>query len=69
MGDPTHDKGMRKNLTHKAVQDPIHDEVMRKKPDTQGRSGYKGPSRLASASTPPFSAVLVCPAADSCVAC
>ena len=53
MGDPTHDKGMRKNLTHKAVQDPIHDEVMRKKPDTQGRSGYKGPSRLASASTPP----------------
>ena len=53
MGDPTHDKGMRKNLTRKAVQDPIHDEVMRKKPDTQGRSGYKGPSRLASASTPP----------------
>ena len=33
--------------------DPIHDKVMRKKPDTQGHSGYKGPSRLASASTPP----------------
>ena len=35
------------------VGDPIHDEVMRKRPDTQGRSGYKGPSRLAPASTPP----------------
>ena len=33
--------------------DPIHDEAMRKKPDTQGCSGCKGPSRLASASTPP----------------
>ncbi|CAI9168488.1 unnamed protein product [Rangifer tarandus platyrhynchus] len=27
---------------------------MRKKPDRQGRPGYKGPSRLASASTPPY---------------
>ena len=43
----------RKYLTQKAIQDPIHDEVMRKKPDRQGHSGYKGPSRLASASTPP----------------
>ena len=33
--------------------DPIHDEVMRKKPDMQGHSGHKGPSRLAPASTPP----------------
>ena len=33
--------------------DPTHDEVMREKPGTQGRSGYKGLSRLASASTPP----------------
>ena len=33
--------------------DPTHDKVMRKKPDVQGHSGYKGPSRLASASTPP----------------
>ena len=33
--------------------DPTHDEVMRKKPHTQGHSGYKGPSRLAPASTPP----------------
>ena len=33
--------------------DPIHDKVMRKKPEKQGRSGCKGPSRLASASTPP----------------
>ena len=55
--------------------DPTHDEVMRKKPHTQGHSGYKGPSRLAPASTPPcilppFSAVVpVRPAADSCVAC
>ena len=35
------------------VGDPTHDEVMKKIPDTQGRSGYKGPSRLAPASTPP----------------
>ena len=33
--------------------DTIHDEVMKKIPDTQGHSGYKGPSTLASASTPP----------------
>ena len=33
--------------------DPTHDEVMRKRPDTQGRSGHKGPSRLARTSTPP----------------
>ena len=33
--------------------DPTHDEVMRKRPDMQGRSGHKGPSRLAPASTPP----------------
>ena len=33
--------------------DPIHDEVMRKIPDRQDHSGYKGPSRLAPASTPP----------------
>ena len=33
--------------------DPTHEEVMKKIPDMQGRSGYKGPSRLASASTPP----------------
>ena len=35
------------------VGDPTHDEVMKKIPDTQGRSGYKGAARLASASTPP----------------
>ena len=50
---PPMTRSWRKYLTHKAIQDPIHDEVMRKKPDRQGRSGYKGPSRLASASTPP----------------
>ena len=33
--------------------DPTHDEVTKKIPDRQGRSGYKGPSRLALASTPP----------------
>ena len=43
----------RKYQAGKAVQDPIHDEVVRKKPDRQGRPGHKGPSRLASASTPP----------------
>ena len=52
-------RSWKKYLTRKAVQDPIHDEVMRKRPDKQGRSGYKGPSRLAPASTlpcilPPF---------------
>ena len=35
------------------VGDPTHDEVMKKIPDTQGHLGYKGPSRLASASPPP----------------
>ena len=34
--------------------DPTHDKVMRKRPDMQGRSGHKGPSRLTPASTPPF---------------
>ena len=33
--------------------DPTHEEVMKKIPDMQGRSGYKGPSRLTSAFTPP----------------
>ena len=50
---PPMTRSWRKYLTGKAVQDPIHDEVMRKKPDTQGCSAYKGTSRLASASTPP----------------
>ena len=43
----------RKYQAGKAVQDPIHDEGMRKNPDRQGHRGHKGPSRLASASTPP----------------
>ena len=33
--------------------DPADDEVMKKIPDSQGRPGYKGSSRLASPSTPP----------------
>ena len=54
--------------------EPTHDEVMRRRPDTQGRSGHKGPSRLAPASTPPCILPLLCcpsvpPAAGSCVAC
>ena len=36
-----------------AVGDPAQDEVMRKRPDTRGRSGHRGPSGLAPASTPP----------------
>ena len=32
---------------------PTHDKVMRRRPETQGCSGYKGPSRLTPASTPP----------------
>ena len=35
------------------VGDPTHDKVMRRRPDTQGHSGYKGPSRLTLASAPP----------------
>ena len=32
--------------------DPTHDKVTRRRPETQGCSGYKGPSRLTPASTP-----------------
>ena len=46
-------RSRRKYWTGKAVRDPVHDEVMREKPDRQDRPGYKGPSRLARASTPP----------------
>ena len=58
------------------VGDPTRDKVMKKIPDKQGRSGYKGPSRLASASTPPcipfllflfaLLQILVLPAEFSC---
>ena len=50
---PPMTRSWRKYLTRKAIQDPIHDQVIRKKPDMQGHSGYKGLSRWASASTPP----------------
>ena len=50
---PPMTRSWRKYLTSKAIQDPIHDQVIRKKPDMQGHSGYKGLSRWASASTPP----------------
>ena len=33
--------------------DPTHDKVMRRRPEMQGCSGYKEPSRLTPASTPP----------------
>ena len=33
--------------------DPSHDKVMRRRPEMQGCSGYKEPSRLTPASTPP----------------
>ena len=54
--------------------DPTHDEVMRKRPDTQAvqdtRDPPGWPPPLPTEYPPPFSAaVLVCPAADSCVAC
>ena len=48
---PPMTRSWRKYRTGKAVRDSIDDEVMRKKPDKQGCPGYKGPSRLASAST------------------
>ena len=35
------------------VGNPAQDEVMRKRPDTRGCSGHKGPSGFAPASTPP----------------
>ena len=48
--------------------DPTHDKVMKRRPEMQGCSGYKGPSRLTLASTPPCSlplaVVLVRPVAD-----
>ena len=39
--------------------DPTHDKVMGRRPETQGCSGYKGPSRLTPASTPPCSLPLL----------
>ena len=71
---PPMTRSWRKYQTGKAVRDPIHDEVMRKKPDRQGRLGWGtlqvGLGLYPSQCPPPFSAVgLVCPAADSCVAC
>ena len=39
--------------------DPAHDKVMRRRPETQGCSGYKGPSRLTPASTQPCSLFLL----------
>ena len=53
MGDPTHDKVMRRRPETQSHSGSLHDEVMRKRPDMQGRSGHKGPSRLAPASTAP----------------
>ena len=45
---------MPKELVLGAIMgDLSHDEVMMKRPDMQGRSRYKGPSRLAPASIPP----------------
>ena len=58
--------GMIRPVLGAIMGDPTHDEVMKKIPDMQGHSGYEGPSRLASASTPPCilpplsAAVLVC---------
>ena len=53
--------------------EPTHDEVMRRRPDTQGRSGHKGPSRLAPASTPPCilppSLLSFCPACCGFLCC
>ena len=39
--------------------DPTHDKAMKRRPETQGCSGYKGPSRLTPASTPPCSLPLL----------
>ena len=39
--------------------DPTHDKVMGRRPETQGCSGYKGPSGLTPASTPPCNLALL----------
>ena len=39
--------------------DPTHDKVMRRRPETQGCSDYKGPSRLTPASIPHCSLTLL----------
>ena len=39
MGGPARDEVMKKIPAGKAVRDPIHDEVTRKKPDWQGHLG------------------------------
>ena len=39
--------------------DPTHDKAMKRRPETQGCSGYKGPSRLTLASTPTCSLPLL----------
>ena len=58
MGDPTHDKVMRRRPDKQGFRtrgtpwaDPTHDKVMWKRPDEQGRSGLKGPPGPAQAST------------------
>ena len=39
MGGPAREEVMKKIPGRKAVPDPVHDEVTRKKPDRQGRLG------------------------------
>ena len=53
MGDPTHDKVMRRRPNKQGFRtrgtpwaDPTHDKVMWKRPDEQGESGLKGPLDL-----------------------
>ena len=47
------------SLSGAIMGDPTHDKVMRRRPEMQGCSGYKGPSRLTPASTPPCSLPLL----------
>ena len=49
----THLKITYSNILGAIMGDPTHDKVMRRRPETQGCSGYKGPSRLTPASTQP----------------
>ena len=46
-------KYKRERVLGAIMGDPTRDKVMRRRPETQGCSGYKGPSRLTPASTPP----------------
>ena len=62
----THLKITYSNMPGAIMGDPTHDKLMRRRPETQGCSGYKGPSRLTPASTPPCMLPLFLLSCSSC---